>query len=89
MKFRYNGEVGPDGTITTRGLTFKLGEAVEVTDPVTIAKLKGNRFFEAVDGGSDYRDEPTELTHALAPEAPKRRGRPPKPIEPPPAEGAV
>lgn len=64
MKFRYIGEC-PEGTITQYDVTFRPGEASEVTDETAIRKLSANRFFEAVD--------------AAPAEAEKRGpGRPPK-----------
>lgn len=63
MRFMFLGE----GSTTVFGLTFKAGEAVEVTDEHAIKKLTHNQFF-----ASD------EAPEADATEQPKRRGRPPK-----------
>lgn len=86
MKFRYIGEVNSDGTMTTLGHTFRLGEAVEVTNPAAIQKLSGNRFFECV--GSD-QPPAAEPTHAAEPV--KRRGRPSKvpAASDPPVDGSA
>lgn len=53
-KFRYIGEA-PNGSIEQYGVTFKPGEASEVTDALAIRKLSGNPFFEAV------ADAPVEI----------------------------
>lgn len=44
MKFMY---IGDEPETTIFGVTFPQGEAVEVTDPRAIAKLKHNHLFVA------------------------------------------
>lgn len=46
--FRYIGEA-PNGSIELYGVTFKPGEASEVSDAFAIRKLSANRFFEVVE----------------------------------------
>lgn len=53
------------------GLVFPRGVAVEVSDSYAIRKLTNNQFFTQVFDG-------VEVLDAVEPEAPKRRGRPPK-----------
>ena len=66
MKVMYLGEV----STTVFGHTFKVGEAVEVTDAHAIKKLKASVLFahneEAAPSPAPKADEPA-----------KRRGRPP------------
>ena len=66
MKFMYLGE----GSTTVFCHTFKVGEAVEVTDAHAIKKLKASVLFahneEAAPSPAPKADEPA-----------KRRGRPP------------
>jgi hypothetical protein len=66
MKFMYLGE----GSTTVFGLTFKAGEAVEVTDAHAIKKLTANNLFA-------HNDEP-EASAPKVEDQPKRMGRPPK-----------
>lgn len=65
--FRYIGEA-PNGSIELYGVTFKPGEASEVSDAFAIRKLSANRFFEAV----------WAAPQPVAAEEPKRKGRRPK-----------
>lgn len=64
MKFMYLGE----GSTTVFGLTFKAGEAVEVTDAHAIKKLKNSVLFA-------HNEEVAPAPKVE--EQPKRRGRPP------------
>lgn len=43
-----------------RGVVFKKGEAVDVTDETMIAKAKTNKFFQV--GGGKAQDEPSAAT---------------------------
>lgn len=45
MKFRYNGDCD---NLAFRGISFPICEAVEVSDPATIAKLRANSHFDEV-----------------------------------------
>ena len=38
---------------TQFGLTFKLGEPIEIADEETVARIRGNPFYEIVE---DYKD---------------------------------
>lgn len=51
---------GPNGppSIEWRGITFPVGEPVEVDNPWLVAKAKGNPFFE-VEGDIPTGDPPT------------------------------
>jgi len=74
MKFMY---IGDEPETVVFGLTFKAGEAVEVTDEHAIRKLKGNSLFTH-DEAVAACDAPAGAEHVTATEeAPKRRGRPP------------
>ena len=56
MKFAYVPASGAPRTITTLGITFEAGKAVEVTDEVKIRKLKGNPYFK--EGGATVQAPP-------------------------------
>ena len=76
MKFMYLGE----GTTVVFGLTFKAGEAVEVTDAHAIRKLTANHLFAHNDEPAPVpvptpADTAEQVTQAVAA---VRRGRPPK-----------
>lgn len=60
------GETPPD-SCTWAGITFPVGVAVEVDQPVMIAKARGNRFFKVEDGEErppQWREPETEADPA-------------------------
>lgn len=71
MKFMYLGE----GSTTIFGHTFKAGEAVEVTDPRAIGKLKASVLFAH---NEEPEPQPAKAEEPVSQAATaKRRGRPP------------
>jgi hypothetical protein len=71
-KVTYRAPEGDDVAVTMHGARLFDGVPIDVESPASVAAFKANRFFDV----SDIEIEAIEMT-----EEPKRRGRPPKPVE--------
>ena len=72
MKIRYLDQDGPEKT-STQGYDFARGEWVEVTDPIAIARLSRNPYFEVARQSESEAPVETPVAPVI-----KKRGRPSK-----------
>lgn len=77
----YKGQ-GEQDKIAFHHLEFKKGEAVEVTDPGLLAKLKGNPNFDVAGADDLEKPEVVPAPSAMGAQYPVEKPGEPRPLKP-------